>query len=250
MKDGDDDYSTRSWPMVERRSELLKCPVEKPITIATPRCRLAYQAPSRARLPTRFNPLKPTLQSHSPTTPSSPSLCTQVFTETVYDHNHFRALKEVKWYRLGDGMSVGAYTMSHQDTSTNTHRDGSPSIDVTCNIALKDTGSEMIVTTTGGCGKIAINKQLPQGPDEVGSVSSTDLPITNVVYPSCTRRGHARLVDGVVQLGTERGAPVPDYEVVKSGRDEHIVTLQNLVKQRSCERNPPAFDFLYKTHHP
>ncbi|KAK7424262.1 hypothetical protein QQX98_000530 [Neonectria punicea] len=171
--------------------------------------------------------------------------------------------------------------MNDQATSTNSPRDGSPSIDVTRDIALKDTGSKMVVTMADCCGKNANNLNLPDDILTGIRVLSYDHAIkvaikfkthrekgfykdlaTSAVCPtptcpsatSHTHRGHARLVDGVVQLGTERGAPAPGYHVVKPGRDERIVTLclQNLVKLWSCERNPTAFDFLYaqyETYH-
>jgi monoamine oxidase len=104
-------------------------------------------------------------------------------------------------------------------------------------------------------------------PGEYGGVSSTDLPISNVVYPSWDDGDENPAVLMVsyswAQDATRMGALVPDYTrvtpnrdepFVRPNRDEPVVTvcLNALVKLFAAQPNAPSFDDLYhqyQTHH-
>lgn len=93
-----------------------------------------------------------------------------------------------------------------------------------------------------------------------GGVSSSDLPISNVVYPSWNDGDDTAAVLMVsyswAQDATRMGALVPEYkkgEREPKKEDEIVrVCLENLVKLWSNEENPPSLEFLneqYITHH-
>lgn len=91
-----------------------------------------------------------------------------------------------------------------------------------------------------------------------GGVSQTDLPISNVVYPSWDDGPDNPAVLMVsyswAQDATRMASLVPDYTLVPPSKDDTIVTLclQNLVKLWSGQPNPPTFEDLYgmyMTHH-
>jgi hypothetical protein len=94
-------------------------------------------------------------------------------------------------------------------------------------------------------------------PDETkiyGGVSSSDLPISNVVYPSWNDGPDAPATLMVsyawAQDATRIGSLIPDYSVVTPTRDDPIVTLclENLVKLWSGQPNPPTFQQLYDSY--
>ncbi|KAL6400898.1 L-amino acid oxidase [Ilyonectria robusta] len=99
-----------------------------------------------------------------------------------------------------------------------------------------------------------------QKPGQFGGVSSSDLPISNVVYPSWDDGDDTAAVLMVsyswAQDATRMGALVPEYKEGEREpkKDDEIVRvcLENLVKLWSNEENPPSLEFLneqYITHH-
>ncbi|KAJ3528979.1 hypothetical protein NM208_g9962 [Fusarium decemcellulare] len=96
------------------------------------------------------------------------------------------------------------------------------------------------------------------GRKSYGGVSSTDLPISNVVYPSWDdKKAPAVLMVSYswAQDATRMGALIPEYSEKNPPHvDEPLVTLclQNLAKLWSGAPDPPTFEFLkeqYITHH-
>ncbi|KAL9616384.1 MAG: hypothetical protein Q9160_008738 [Pyrenula sp. 1 TL-2023] len=94
--------------------------------------------------------------------------------------------------------------------------------------------------------------------DIYGGISSSDLPIRNVVYPSWNDgpdNPAVLMVSYSWALDATRMASLtPNYTVVKPSKDDPIVTrcLRDLVKLWSGEPNPPTFEDLssmYETHH-
>ncbi|KAF7554779.1 hypothetical protein G7Z17_g2679 [Cylindrodendrum hubeiense] len=99
-----------------------------------------------------------------------------------------------------------------------------------------------------------------KNPADFGGVSGSDLPISNVVYPSWNDGDETSAVLMVsyswAQDATRMGSLVPDYNLPenKPKKEDQIVKLclQNLVKLWSAEANPPSLEFLdeqYVTHH-
>ncbi|KAL8791143.1 MAG: hypothetical protein Q9195_006040 [Heterodermia aff. obscurata] len=91
-----------------------------------------------------------------------------------------------------------------------------------------------------------------------GGVSSSDLPISNVVYPSWNDGEDNPAVLMVsyawAQDATRMASLVPDYTIVQPSKTDPIVTLclQDLVKLWQSEPDPPTFEDLYdmyETHH-
>ncbi|KAK2019182.1 L-amino acid oxidase [Colletotrichum eremochloae] len=106
-------------------------------------------------------------------------------------------------------------------------------------------------------------KSIYQKPDVFGGISSTDLPIRNVVYPSwddgADEKGNDHPAVLMVsyswaQDATRIGALIPDYTKVPPSRDDAIVTLclKNLALLWAEQPDPPSFEFLqdqYLSHH-
>ena len=91
-----------------------------------------------------------------------------------------------------------------------------------------------------------------------GGISSSDLPISNVVYPSWNDGEDNPAVLMVsyswAQDATRMASLVPDYTIVQPNINDPIVTLclQDLVKLWQYQPNPPTFEDLhcmYETHH-
>ncbi|KAM0335647.1 hypothetical protein ACHAQA_000696 [Verticillium albo-atrum] len=97
-----------------------------------------------------------------------------------------------------------------------------------------------------------------KGSDIYGGVSSSDLPISNVVYPSWDDGKDSPNVLMVsyswAQDATRMAALVPDYTKVAPQKTDAIVTvcIQGLVKLWAGQPNAPSFDTLmgdYMAHH-
>ncbi|KAK1980279.1 hypothetical protein LZ30DRAFT_723842 [Colletotrichum cereale] len=98
---------------------------------------------------------------------------------------------------------------------------------------------------------------------DVGGISSSDLPIRNVVYPSWDDGADEEGNDypavlmvsySWAQDATRIGALIPDYTKVSPSRDDPIVTLclRNLVLLMAEQPDPPSLEFLrdqYVSHH-
>ncbi|KAG7134278.1 putative bifunctional amine oxidase like protein [Verticillium longisporum] len=97
-----------------------------------------------------------------------------------------------------------------------------------------------------------------QGNDKYGGVSSSDLPISNVVYPSWDDGADSANVLMVsyswAQDASRMAALVPDYTKVAPQQSDAIVAvcLRGLVKLWAGQPEPPSFDDLwrdYAAHH-
>lgn len=106
--------------------------------------------------------------------------------------------------------------------------------------------------------KVAIRFSKPWWKPLYGGISSSDLPISNVVYPSWDDGADKPAVLMVsyswAQDATRMASLVPDYTLVKPSVEDPIVTLclQNLVKLWFGRPNAPTFLDLYgmyMTHH-
>ena len=110
--------------------------------------------------------------------------------------------------------------------------------------------------------KVAIRFSRPWwNPDSTkiyGGISRSDLPISNVVYPSwndgATNSAVLMVSYSWAQDAARMASLVPDYTIVKPTREDPIVTLclQNLVKLWQSELPQLKFEDLYnmyETHH-
>ena len=110
--------------------------------------------------------------------------------------------------------------------------------------------------------KVAIKFSKPwwnQDPKKIyGGISTSDLPISNVVYPSWNDGPDKQAVLIVsycwAQDATRIASLIPDYTRVTPSKNDQIVTLclQNLVKLWSGQSHAPTFEELsksYMTHH-
>ena len=98
----------------------------------------------------------------------------------------------------------------------------------------------------------------PNSKEIYGGISSSDLPISNVVYPSWNDGEENPAVLMVsyswAQDATRMASLVPDYTKVRPNINDPLVTLclQDLVKLWQYQPNPPSFEelhCLYETHH-
>ena len=107
--------------------------------------------------------------------------------------------------------------------------------------------------------KVAIRFKTPWwNPDEdtkvYGGISTSDLPISNVVYPSWNDGKDKPAVLMVsyswAQDATRMASLVPDYTVVPPTKDDPIVTrcLNDLAKLWKGQVNAPTFDYLYENY--
>lgn len=109
--------------------------------------------------------------------------------------------------------------------------------------------------------KVAIRFKTPWWADVLatkgqpyGGVSNSDLPISNVVYPSWNDGPNNEAVLMVsyawAQDATRMASLVPDYTLVKPTKNDPIVTLcfNNLVKLWAGQIDAPDFDYLYDNY--
>lgn len=98
----------------------------------------------------------------------------------------------------------------------------------------------------------------PNSTEIYGGVSPSDLPISNVVYPSWndgpTKSAVLMVSYTWAQDATRMASLVPDYTLVKPTKDDPIVTLclQNLVKLWQPKLPQVTFEYLYgmyEAHH-
>ncbi|KAM0283393.1 hypothetical protein ACHAQH_002516 [Verticillium albo-atrum] len=216
---------------------------------------------------------------------TSTGLFDQALTETLCDYNDFNLATNKPWYRLEGGMSVVTDTTKAQIEGTSWPDSSTPAIKVTCsapNVPVlrwerNRAQYSMVFNTTAmaplqrmdiqGLGlddeiltgiRALSYDRATKGNDKYGGVSQSDLPISNIVYPSwddCADSPNVLMVSYAwAQDASRMAALVPDYTKVAPQQTDTIVTvcLQGLVKLWASQPNPPSFDDLwndYAAHH-